>query len=58
VQSRFSLAAQAAFSPPVDECRLPASMLERFMGGRLRALANLLRFLKPIAGGAAIVHVS
>ena len=56
VQSRFWLAAKAAFSPPVDESCLPASMLERFMGGRLRRLVNLLHFLKPITG--AVVHVS
>lgn len=58
VQSRFWLAEQARFSPPVDEARLPASMLERFIGGGLRRLVNLLRFLKPITTGAAAVHVS
>jgi hypothetical protein len=58
VQSRFWLAAQAAFSPPVDESRLPASMLERFMGSRLRRLVKLLHFLRPITGGAAAVRVS
>jgi hypothetical protein len=57
VQSRFWLAAKAAFSPPVDECRSPASILERFLGGRLRQVVNLLRFLKPITGGVT-VHVS
>jgi hypothetical protein len=58
VQSRFWLAAQAAFSPPVDESRLPTSMLERFMGSRLRRLVKQLHFLKPITGGAAAVRVS
>jgi hypothetical protein len=54
VQRRFWLAAKAAFSPPVDEGRLPASMLESFLGSPLRQLANLLRFLTPITGETAV----
>jgi hypothetical protein len=56
-QTRFWQAERSAFAPPVDEGRLPASMLERFLGSSLRQLVNLLRFLTPITGGAA-VHVS
>jgi hypothetical protein len=54
VQRRFWLAAKAAFSPPIDEGRLPASMLERFLGSPLRQLVNLLRFLIPITGETAV----
>ena len=58
VESRFWRAAQAAFSPPADERRLPASMLESFMGNGIRRVLKLLRFLTPITGGAAAVRVS
>jgi hypothetical protein len=58
VETLFWQAAQAAFSPPADESRLPASMLERFLGGGLRRLVKLLCFLRPITGGAAAVRVS
>lgn len=54
VAGRFWRSQQARFSPPVDESRLPASLLERFLGGGLRRLVNLLRFLKPITAGAAV----
>ena len=55
-QSRFWQAARAAFMPPVDQDRLPASLLERFAGGSAEQLLALLRFLAPITGGA--VHAS
>ena len=55
-QSRFWQAAGAAFMPPVDQDRLPASLLERFAGGGAEQLLALLRFLAPITGGA--VHAS
>lgn len=58
VQTRFWQAKQAAFAPPVDQSRLPASMFERVLGRPLRQLVNLLRFLTPITGGAAAVRVS
>ena len=58
VETLFWQAAQAAFSPPADESRLPASMFERVLGRPLRRLVNLLRFLTPITGGAAAVRVS
>jgi hypothetical protein len=57
-QTRFWQAKQAAFAPPVDQSRLPASMFERVLGRPLRQLVNLLRFLTPITGGAAAVRVS
>jgi len=55
-QNRFWQAARAAFMPPVDQDRLPASLLERFAGGGAEQLLALLRFLAPITGGA--VHAS
>jgi transposase-like protein len=58
VATRLWQAAQASFSPPADEGRLPASMFERYLGGQLRRLVSLLRFLKPITRGAAAVRVS
>jgi hypothetical protein len=54
-QSRFWQARQAAFMPPVDRQRLPASLLERFAGGGAEQLLALLHFLAPITGGA-VVH--
>ena len=56
-ETRFWQAERSAFAPPVDEGRLPASVLERFLGSSLRQLVNLLRFLTPITGGAAAVRV-
>jgi hypothetical protein len=52
-ESRFWQAARAAFMPPIDQERLPASLLERFAGGGAERLIALLRFLGPITGGAA-----
>jgi hypothetical protein len=57
VATRFWHAAQADFSPPVEAHHLPASMFERFLGGQLRRLVSLLRFLTPITGGAGAVRV-
>jgi hypothetical protein len=56
--SRFWQAARATFMPPIDENRLPASMLERFAGAVAEQLLALLRFLAPITGGAGIVQVA
>ena len=58
VRTRFWQAEQAAFAPPVDQSRLPASMFERLLGRPLRRLVNLLQFLTPITAGATAVHVS
>jgi hypothetical protein len=44
--------ARASFMPPVEEDRLPATMLERFVGNSLtERMITLLRFLAPIIGG-------
>lgn len=50
----FWRAATAAFMPPVDQKRLPASLLERFAGDAAARLVGLLRFLLPITGGIAM----
>ena len=47
----FWQAARAAFMPPVDEARLPTTILERFTGIETERLTALLRFLAPITGG-------
>ena len=57
-ESRFWCVARAAFMPPVDQGRLPASLLERFAGSDAGRLLALLRFLAPITGGAAAIHAS
>ena len=49
---RFWKSASAAFMPPVQPSRLPASLLERFAGSAEERLVALLRFLAPITGGA------
>lgn len=49
---------RAEFAPPVDEARLPGSMLEKFLGGPVRELLHLLNSLTPITGGAGAVLVS
>jgi hypothetical protein len=54
VASRFWKAASAAFMPPVDQARLPASLLERFAGDAAVKLIALLRLLGPITGGTAM----
>jgi hypothetical protein len=46
--------AAAAFMPPVDQARLPASLLERFSGEAAKPLISLLRLLLPITGGVAM----
>jgi hypothetical protein len=52
--SPFWCIAAAAFMPPIDKARLPASLLERFAGGLQEQLIALLRFLRPITGGVAM----
>ena len=52
--SPFWRVAAAAFMPPVDKGRLPASLLERFAGSLQEQLIALLRFLGPITGGVAM----
>jgi hypothetical protein len=43
--------ARAAFMPPVEHDRLPASLLDRFGDDSADAIVALLRFLSPITGG-------
>ncbi len=52
--TRFWQVASAAFMPPVDCCRLPASLLERFAGDAEERLIALLRLLAPVTGGASM----
>jgi len=52
--SPFWRLAAAAFMPPIDKDRLPASLLERFAGGLQEQLIALLRLLRPITGGVAM----
>jgi hypothetical protein len=54
VASPFWRVAAAAFMPPVDQDRLPASLLERFSGDAETRLIALLRLLLPITGGNAV----
>jgi hypothetical protein len=44
--------ASAALLPPADPARLPASLLERFVGSAEERLISFLRFLAPITTGA------
>lgn len=50
VASPFWRAVAAAFMPPVDHDRLPASLIERFTGSGGERLVALLRFIAPITG--------
>jgi hypothetical protein len=50
--SPFWQGARALVMPPVDEKRLPASLLERFAGSLAERLVALLRFL--VTGGAGV----
>ena len=55
-ESPFWRIASAAFMPPVEVRRLPASLLERFSGDDEAQLVSLLRLLGPITGGTGIAH--
>jgi hypothetical protein len=52
----FWKAMAASFLPAVEVARLPASLLERFLGNEEEQLILLLRFLGPITGGAPTAH--
>jgi hypothetical protein len=52
----FWKAAAASFLPAVEVARLPASLLERFLGNEEERLILLLRLLGPITGGAPTAH--
>jgi hypothetical protein len=43
------------FSPAVERSRLPASLLERFLGGERERLVGLLYFLTPLTISSAVV---
>jgi hypothetical protein len=47
-QSAFWRIARARLMPPVDEARLPAELLVRFLGDRDEALFKALEFVAPI----------
>jgi hypothetical protein len=49
--SPFWQIGRATFMPPVDQARLPASLIERFTGSGSEQLIALLRFIAPITGG-------
>jgi hypothetical protein len=49
--SPFWQIGRATFMPPVDQDRLPASLIERFTGSGAERLIALLRFIAPITGG-------
>ena len=49
--SPFWQIGRAVFMPPVDQDRLPASLIERFTGRGGERLIALLRFIAPITGG-------
>jgi hypothetical protein len=44
--------ARAGFIPPIEETRLPATLIDRFDGDEQDRLVALLRFLGPLTGGA------
>jgi hypothetical protein len=52
-ESPFAAVAMAAMVPPLDIASLPASLLERFAGDIREQLVPLLRFLRPLTGGAS-----
>ena len=55
VESRFWRAVRARFVPPVEETKLPGSLLERFAGDRAAALRRTLQFLAPATTESARV---
>ena len=46
--------ARARFMPPIDQRRLPATLIERFTGDVREQLIALLRFISPITRGAGV----
>ena len=53
-ESRCWREAAAKLIPPVELARLPASLLERFLGNEEERLILLLRLLGPMTGGASL----
>jgi hypothetical protein len=52
--SPFWRNARASFMPPVDETRLPATLIDRFGGDAPDRLVALLHFLSPLTGGSGM----
>jgi hypothetical protein len=52
--SPFWRNARASFMPPVDETRLPATLIDRFGGDAPDRLVALLHFLGPLTGGSGM----
>ena len=52
--SPFWQIARAAFMPPVDPARLPATLLDRFAGDLREQLIAFLGFMQPITGGVGM----
>jgi hypothetical protein len=46
----------AALMPPIDIAALPVSLLDRFAGDLRGQLIALLRFLRPLTGGASAMR--
>jgi hypothetical protein len=55
VSTPFWQSARASFDTPVSTAALPASLLERFSGDPANQLLDVLRFLGPLTGGAAVL---
>jgi len=54
VRTPLWLGGRGAFMPPVDTGRLPASLLERFVGPDAATRLNgLLRFVRPLTASLA-----
>jgi hypothetical protein len=52
----FASVAMAALMPPIDIAALPVSLLDRFAGDLRGQLIALLRFLRPLTGGASAMR--
>jgi hypothetical protein len=57
IDTPFWRAAGAALMPPVEQAKLPASLLARFAGTLQDRLISLLRFIAPLSTQNAMVHV-
>ena len=55
-ESRYWRDTAGCFVPAVATDRLPASLLERFLGDDEVRVTSLLRLLAPISGGVAVAH--
>jgi len=55
-EGAFAQVARAALAPAPDISRLPASLLERFVGAITDQLISLLRFMAPLSGGRSAMR--